>query len=59
MNIQSEELDGEWALEHVDETAQDYVQRMANKALANYLYPAGITPEQEGVRVVVKIKSVP
>ena len=50
------ELDSSWDLAHDWESAQDYVQRMANKALAHYLAPAGVTPEEEGVRAVVRIE---
>lgn len=52
-----ETLDSSWDLAHEWESAQDYVQRMANKALAHYLAPAGVSPEEEGVRAVVSIES--
>jgi hypothetical protein len=52
-----ETLDSSWDLAHEWESAQNYVQRMADKALTHYLAPAGVRPEEEGVRVVVSIES--
>lgn len=52
-----EELDSSWDLAHDWENAQDYVQRMADKALINFMIPIGMSPEEARIRVVVSIES--
>lgn len=51
-----ENFDSSWDLEHDWETAQDYVQRMADKALSYYMMPIGMTSVEARLHVVVSIE---